>query len=232
MDAGSERKAAVVSGVRGVGRARVRKFASAGYDVAVLARGRAGVDAAVGEVEAPLQSAYCGAKPAAPAALMPQVVVRPIASPMAMGFLGLGGASGLLSGHLDGGPVGVVGGGRSDHAAVPTPGHGGAHRSGHALRRRRAAGAGGGRLLRQARPGGGLLSRRGARCSPCSAWARGGSRWRVTASSSSPASTTRREYASSCDSASPGRAQPVRKSARSACLTSRPRPGRDRSGRR
>jgi NAD(P)-dependent dehydrogenase (short-subunit alcohol dehydrogenase family) len=47
-----ERKVAVVTGgSAGVGRAVVREFAAHGYDVAVLARGRSGVDAAVHEVE-------------------------------------------------------------------------------------------------------------------------------------------------------------------------------------
>jgi NAD(P)-dependent dehydrogenase (short-subunit alcohol dehydrogenase family) len=46
-----ERKVAVVTGgSAGVGRAVVREFAAHGYDVAVLARGRSGVDAAVHEV--------------------------------------------------------------------------------------------------------------------------------------------------------------------------------------
>lgn len=46
-------RVAVVTGASaGVGRATVRELASRGYDVAVLARGRAGVDAAVAEVEA------------------------------------------------------------------------------------------------------------------------------------------------------------------------------------
>jgi NAD(P)-dependent dehydrogenase (short-subunit alcohol dehydrogenase family) len=46
------RKVAVVSGgSAGVGRAVVREFAAHGYDVAVLARGRAGLDAAVRDVE-------------------------------------------------------------------------------------------------------------------------------------------------------------------------------------
>jgi NAD(P)-dependent dehydrogenase (short-subunit alcohol dehydrogenase family) len=47
------RKVVVVSGgSAGVGRAVVREFAAHGYDVAVLARGQAGVDGAVADVEA------------------------------------------------------------------------------------------------------------------------------------------------------------------------------------
>ncbi|MFR0357289.1 SDR family oxidoreductase [Streptomyces sediminimaris] len=47
-----ERRVAVVTGgTAGVGRATVREFAARGYDVAVLARGREGLDAAVREVE-------------------------------------------------------------------------------------------------------------------------------------------------------------------------------------
>jgi NAD(P)-dependent dehydrogenase (short-subunit alcohol dehydrogenase family) len=42
----------VSGGSAGVGRATVREFAARGYDVAVLARGQAGVDAAVKDVEA------------------------------------------------------------------------------------------------------------------------------------------------------------------------------------
>ena len=45
------RIAVVTGGSAGIGRATVREFAAAGYDVAVLARGRAGVDAAVSEVQ-------------------------------------------------------------------------------------------------------------------------------------------------------------------------------------
>lgn len=46
------RKVAVVTGgTAGVGRAAVREFAHAGYDVAVLARGRAGLDGAARDVE-------------------------------------------------------------------------------------------------------------------------------------------------------------------------------------
>ncbi|GAA1902483.1 SDR family oxidoreductase [Lapillicoccus jejuensis] len=41
----------VTGGSAGIGRATVREFARAGYDVAVLARGRAGLDAAVADVE-------------------------------------------------------------------------------------------------------------------------------------------------------------------------------------
>jgi NAD(P)-dependent dehydrogenase (short-subunit alcohol dehydrogenase family) len=48
----TQRKVAVVTGgSAGVGRAIVREFASHGYDVAVLARGEAGVDGAVRDVE-------------------------------------------------------------------------------------------------------------------------------------------------------------------------------------
>src|SRR3954452_20298681 len=48
----SDRKVAVVTGgSAGVGRAVVREFAAHGYDVAVLARGQAGLDAAVVDVE-------------------------------------------------------------------------------------------------------------------------------------------------------------------------------------
>lgn len=41
----------VTGGTAGIGRATVRAFARAGYDVAVLARGRAGLDGAVADVE-------------------------------------------------------------------------------------------------------------------------------------------------------------------------------------
>ncbi|HET7325729.1 MAG TPA: SDR family oxidoreductase [Nocardioidaceae bacterium] len=46
------RVAVVTGGTAGVGRAAVREFSRAGYDVAILARGRAGLDGAVGDVEA------------------------------------------------------------------------------------------------------------------------------------------------------------------------------------
>lgn len=49
---GMSRVAVVTGGSAGVGRATVRELASRGYDVAVLARGRTGVEAAVAEVEA------------------------------------------------------------------------------------------------------------------------------------------------------------------------------------
>jgi NAD(P)-dependent dehydrogenase (short-subunit alcohol dehydrogenase family) len=52
-DTGRERRVAVVTGgSAGVGRAVVRELAAHGWDVAVLARGRAGVEAAAREVEA------------------------------------------------------------------------------------------------------------------------------------------------------------------------------------
>jgi NAD(P)-dependent dehydrogenase (short-subunit alcohol dehydrogenase family) len=43
--------AVITGGTAGVGRATVRAFAAAGYDVAVLARGQAGLDATVGDIE-------------------------------------------------------------------------------------------------------------------------------------------------------------------------------------
>lgn len=53
MAATSGRKVVVVTGgTAGVGRATVREFAKRGYDVAILARGRAGLDGAVSDVEA------------------------------------------------------------------------------------------------------------------------------------------------------------------------------------
>jgi NAD(P)-dependent dehydrogenase (short-subunit alcohol dehydrogenase family) len=52
MTSGARRPIAVVTGgSAGVGRAIVRELAARGYDVGVLARGRAGVDAAVADVE-------------------------------------------------------------------------------------------------------------------------------------------------------------------------------------
>ena len=51
MAASGGRKVAVVTGgTAGVGRATVREFARHGYDVAVLARGQAGLDGAVEDV--------------------------------------------------------------------------------------------------------------------------------------------------------------------------------------
>lgn len=48
----SGRKVAVVTGgTAGIGRATVREFARQGYDVAILARGQAGLDGAVADVE-------------------------------------------------------------------------------------------------------------------------------------------------------------------------------------
>lgn len=46
------RVAVVTGGSAGLGRATVRELAARGWDVAVLARGQEGVDAAVAEVEA------------------------------------------------------------------------------------------------------------------------------------------------------------------------------------
>ena len=43
--------AVVTGGTAGVGRATVRELAERGYDVAVLARGQAGLDGAIAEVE-------------------------------------------------------------------------------------------------------------------------------------------------------------------------------------
>jgi NAD(P)-dependent dehydrogenase (short-subunit alcohol dehydrogenase family) len=52
MAGSSRRKIVVVTGgTAGVGRAAVREFAQKGYDVAVLARGRAGLDGAVADVQ-------------------------------------------------------------------------------------------------------------------------------------------------------------------------------------
>jgi NAD(P)-dependent dehydrogenase (short-subunit alcohol dehydrogenase family) len=53
MTPSTRRKVAVVTGgTGGVGRATVRAFADAGYDVAILARGQAGLDGACGDVAA------------------------------------------------------------------------------------------------------------------------------------------------------------------------------------
>ncbi len=46
------RVAVITGGTAGIGRATVREFAEAGYDVAVLARGQAGLDGAVADIEA------------------------------------------------------------------------------------------------------------------------------------------------------------------------------------
>ncbi len=51
-ETGRRKVAVVTGGTAGVGRATVREFARHGYDVAVLARGRAGLDAAVQDVRA------------------------------------------------------------------------------------------------------------------------------------------------------------------------------------
>lgn len=52
MPSTTERRIAVITGgTAGIGRATVREFAGAGYDVAVLARGQAGLDAAAREIE-------------------------------------------------------------------------------------------------------------------------------------------------------------------------------------
>ncbi len=51
------RVAVITGGSAGIGRATVREFASAGYDVAILARGQAGLDGAAAEVEATGQRA-------------------------------------------------------------------------------------------------------------------------------------------------------------------------------
>ncbi len=48
---GSARVAVVTGGSAGIGRATVREFAAAGYDVAILARGQAGIDGAAADVE-------------------------------------------------------------------------------------------------------------------------------------------------------------------------------------
>jgi len=48
----SGRKVVVVTGgSAGVGRATVREFAKTGYDVAILARGQAGIDGAAADVQ-------------------------------------------------------------------------------------------------------------------------------------------------------------------------------------
>lgn len=52
MIEGRRRPVAVITGgTAGIGRATVREFAAHGYDVAVLARGRAGLDGAVADIE-------------------------------------------------------------------------------------------------------------------------------------------------------------------------------------
>ncbi len=52
MTSAEGRKVAVVTGgTAGVGRATVREFAKSGYDVAILARGQAGLDGAVADVQ-------------------------------------------------------------------------------------------------------------------------------------------------------------------------------------
>ncbi|WP_147919175.1 SDR family oxidoreductase [Ruania zhangjianzhongii] len=50
MVPGTDKVAVVTGGTAGVGRAAVHAFADAGYDVAILARGKAGLDAAVAAV--------------------------------------------------------------------------------------------------------------------------------------------------------------------------------------
>lgn len=51
MERTTDRVAVVTGGTAGVGRATVRELASAGWDVAVLARGQAGLDGAAADVE-------------------------------------------------------------------------------------------------------------------------------------------------------------------------------------
>jgi NAD(P)-dependent dehydrogenase (short-subunit alcohol dehydrogenase family) len=59
----NDRRVAVVTGgTAGVGRAVVRELASHGWDVAVLARGEAGLDGAVHDVEADWYLARTGVK--------------------------------------------------------------------------------------------------------------------------------------------------------------------------